>query len=68
MGYEKKAEVEAVCRRLSGAKNGAPEWLAAYQTALKEVTEELSAEELADFTEKAKEWTEKSPPEAEQRK
>lgn len=69
VGHEKKAEVESECHRLSGgARNGSRDWIAVYQAALKTVTDNLTSDELKDYQQKAKDWTEKSPPENEQRR
>ncbi len=66
--HVKKAEVKELCQKQTGASPGQPEYLAGYQTALKEIEDGLSEVEKEEYERLAKEWTGQSPPEEVQRR
>ena len=61
--HVRKAEVKELCQKQTSASLGQPDYLAGYQTTLKEIEDGLSAEEKAEYEWLAKEWTGQSPPE-----
>lgn len=54
----KKLDIQAVCTALSGARPGEAAYMTQYQNAVNAVMKKLTKEELSDFTDTAKAWTE----------
>lgn len=54
----KKADIEAIAITLSGARPGERAYMKQYQNAVNAVMGKLSKQELSEFTDTAKAWTE----------
>jgi hypothetical protein len=68
VGHVLKAEVDETCRDQTDAPPGAQEYIAGYQTALKQVVDGLSAADKEEYLQMAQQWTDQSPPAEVQRK
>lgn len=64
VGKLHKEEVEALCVQESGKPSGATGFFAVYQKVLSKYVKALPKEDQEKYTQMAKEWTAKSPPEA----
>jgi hypothetical protein len=62
VGHVLKPEVEETCKDMTAASPGTQEYIAGYQTALKQVVDELSAEDRQTYAAMAVEWSNQSPP------
>lgn len=68
VGHVLKAEVEETCKEMTDSSPGTKEYITGYQTALKQVVDELSAEDRQRYDAMAEEWTNRSPPAEVQRR
>lgn len=62
-----KDAVEALAKEKSNAEPGTPEYLAAFQPAVKEFMESLPEDEIKELDRLAAEWTLRQPPKEVQR-
>src|ERR1700733_7004057 len=62
VGHVLKTQVEELCKDKTGASPGTKEYIAGYQTALKEGVDDLSAEDRQRYEAMAEDWTNRSPP------
>jgi hypothetical protein len=68
VGFQRKADIQDVCRELTDSNPGTKKYIGGYQKALSKVVNELTEEEQEEYRAMAKEWTKRSPPVEVQRK